>query len=89
MTKITNQGDTVHGIDNQQRLWIWGNRYAWDSEEDRNILYEGPMGRNSKPTLVKWFSEREMKVLDVASGYFAALVKVQDKDERIIMYGMA
>mgnify|MGYP001018278791 CR=1 FL=1 len=70
-------------------MWIWGEHYAKDDEEDRTAIYEGQMTLRSKPLMVKWLTEREMKVLDVASGYSNAIVKVQNKDGKILLYGFS
>ena len=57
MTKITNQGYIALGIDNQERLWVWGEHWAKDNAEDRSEMYEGEMQYRSTPMHLKWFSD--------------------------------
>lgn len=51
-------------------------------------MYEGEYERDSKPMKVKWFSEKNIKVLDVECGRDSALVKCKDKDGNIVFYGL-
>ena len=51
-------------------------------------MYEGEYERENKPIKVKWFSEQSLKVLDVEAGRDTALVKTEDKDGKIIFYGL-
>ena len=79
MTKISCQGYVAVGIDNHQQLWIWGEHFGKDSSDDCSTLYEGDMGYRSKPMKVKYFTDNNLKVLDCASGYYNALVKVKNE----------
>ena len=38
--------------------------------------------------LVKWFKDKDIKVLDVSSGEEKAIVKTEDKDGKIVFYAM-
>lgn len=38
---------------------------------------------------MKWFTEQNLKVLDVECGRTAALVKCEDKDGKIVFYGLS
>lgn len=78
-------------------MWVWGLKiYAHDSQEDCEILYKdfsvegsrGPNGEGYKPMLVKWFKDKDIKVLDVSSGEEKAIVKTEDKDGKIVFYAM-
>ena len=51
-------------------------------------MYEGDFERENKPIKIKWFSEQNLKVLDVEAGRDTALVKTEDKDGKIIFYGL-
>lgn len=87
LKKITNERHIVHGVDNNGNLWVWGSE-IYGTEEDRATLYEGEYERNSKPKLMKWFRDQNLKVLDVESGDKAAIVKCEDKDGKVIFYGL-
>jgi len=52
-------------------------------------LYEGEMGYRSKPMMVKYFTNNNLKVLDCSSGYYSALVKVKDNDGKCFIYAFS
>ena len=86
--KIANQGYLVHGVDNNGNLWVWGNDIYAQNQEDFGSIYEGEYGRDNKPKKVKWFNEQNLKVLDVNSGRRSCVVKCEDKDGKIVFYGL-
>ena len=79
MKKVTCQGYVAVGVDNHERLWVWGEHFAKDYSDDCANLYEGNMGNRSKPMMVKYFTNNNLKVIDCASGYYNALVKVKNE----------
>ena len=90
MTKITCHGSLAHGVDNHNNLWVWGSEiYGHSSQDDLATLYSGERTNNSKPMLMKWFKEQTMKVLDVSSSDNNALVKVEDKEGKIVFFGLS
>ena len=88
LTKVASQGYLVHGVDNNGNLWIWGDSLYAQNSDDWASLYDGAFERDSKPVKMKWFQEQNLKVLDVECGRDAALVKTEDKDGKIILYGL-
>ena len=96
MIKISSQNvQTTIGVDNHNNLWVWGSEfYACEDENTYAALYQDldiETYRNSnyiRPTLVKWFKERSLKVLDVESGERTAVVKTEDKDGKIVFYAL-
>lgn len=90
MTKITCHGVHVHGVDNHNNLWVWGiDIYGANDQADLATLYSGERQNNSKPMLMKWFSEQNMKVIDVSSSENNALVKVEDREGKIFFFGLS
>ena len=90
MTKITCHGSVAHGVDNHNNLWVWGSEiYGCNDSDDMTNLYSGERTNNSKPMLMKWFKEQTMKVLDVESSDYNAIVKVSDKEGKIAFYGLS
>ena len=37
---------------------------------------------------MKWFRDKSLKVIDVASGKFKAIVKTEDKEGKIVFYAL-
>ena len=61
---------------------------SFDSE-DKRILFELEDVDSlsiTKPTMCKWFKEKELKVLEVSSGSKFAVLKVKDKDNKLFFY---
>ena len=78
MTKVTSQGTVAVGVDNHERLWVWGEHFAKDDSEVTAVLYADYTNNRCKPFMVKYFMDNNLKVLDCSSGYYNALVKVKN-----------
>ena len=92
MIQITAHYDSTFAIDNKNNLWLWGsNRYFNDywSDEDRGAVFEGSIGRNSKPVMCKWFRDKGIKILEIASGHRFVVCKAQGRDRRLAFYVLA
>ena len=88
MTQITNHSEHVWAIDQDNNLWCWGVHFGKNQDEDRQAIYQEEINNEGQPVLLKWFKEREYKMLEVKSGNCHAVVKAKDKDGNLEFFGL-
>lgn len=91
-TQISSTRYSVFGVCNKNKLWVWG-----QSGECSEILPKDEAAGASDclasrewkvPCLFKWFSDKNLKVLDVKTGWHMAVVLTQNRDGKKEFYGV-
>lgn len=78
------------GIDNNGRLFVWGENLDDDfpkpEDSDKSDCF---LNRDkTKPSHLKWFSDKDLKVLDVQVGQKFAVALTQDSQGKKYLYGL-
>ena len=82
--KIITTEIIIYGIDSNHNLWMWG----WPPESDD--FYDKKGRGYEYPCRVKFFVEKQLKVLDIETGLRTSIIKVCDRDneENVSFYGI-
>ena len=76
----------MFAIDNNDDLWLWG----MPPNDVIGELYElGSESFADKPTRIKYFRERDFKILDIEAGFRSLVVKCQQRNQEddVRLYG--
>lgn len=82
-TKIVNTKFIAYAVCSEQNLWVWG------SPPQDEELFDFEVAEDYCANRIKWFRERNLKVVDIQVGHQTLLVKALDSQSGIIeFYGM-
>lgn len=89
LEKISSQGMSAYGTDNEGNIWEWGDHRISNQGETLFFDKHGSGEGRSTPYRLIWFKENKKEILQVESGASWAMFKVRDtKSGRIEMYGL-
>ena len=71
-TQIVTTKYIAFGIDSNEDLWTWG--YP-SNEKDNDLLYDFQNGSTERPCRFRFFRDKNLRILELAAGYRAAIVK--------------
>ena len=79
--KVSGYVVSLFGIDQNGNLWVW---YFYDEENE--LLDDST--KTDKIKKVTWFSDRNLRVLDIDCGLKGSIVKTEDADGTIKYYAI-
>ena len=91
-THISSTRRFAYGICNQKKLWVWGRSDECSDhlQKDETEGVEDCLATRdwNEPNLFKWFDNKNIKVLDVKTGWGFAIVLTQNADGKKQFYGI-
>ena len=87
-TKIVSTKYCVFAIDSEKNLWLWGYPQEGESEDLFDKKANKTEGGLEKPSRVKWFRDKGLDVIDVATSLRSGIVRTRAEDGTEAFYGI-